>query len=144
MNFEKTLSIIKPNATEKNAIGDIIHRFEKGGLKVIAIKMIQLDREKAEGFYEEHKEAPYFEKLMKFMTRNPIVVQVLEGIDAVQKNRDIMGPTVYQDGPEGSIRWNYADDITYNAVHGSDSPESAAKEIDYFFSNEEIFSQYNV
>ncbi|MBN1501683.1 MAG: nucleoside-diphosphate kinase [Spirochaetes bacterium] len=144
MNFEQTLSIVKPNALEKNALGDIINRFEKSGLKVIAIKMLLLDRQTAAGFYKEHEGQPYFEKLMKFMTRNPIVVQVLEGIDAVAKNREIMGPTSYMNGPEGTIRKDYADDITYNAVHGSDSPESAKKEIAYFFRENEIFPNYSV
>ncbi len=144
MNFERTLSIVKPNALEKNVLGDIINRFERGGLKVIALKMIHLDRETAAGFYKEHEAQPYFEKLMKFMTRNPIVIQVLEGVDAIKKNRDIMGPTNYAAGPAGTIRKDYADDITYNAVHGSDSAESAKKEIAYFFKDSEIFPQYNV
>lgn len=142
MAYEKTLSIIKPNAIEKHAIGDIINSFEKGGLKVTAIKMITLNRERAEKFYAEHEGRPYWEKLMTFMTRNPVIVQVLEGENAIKRNREIMGPTEYEKGPADSIRAKYADDITYNAVHGSDSPESAAKEIDFFFSEEEIFSNY--
>lgn len=142
MAYEKTLSIIKPNAVEKRAIGDIINRFEKGGLKVTALKMIKLDREKAEKFYAEHNGRPYWEKLMTFMLRNPVIVQVLEGENAIKRNREIMGPTEYEKGPEHSIRADYADDITYNAVHGSDSPESAEKEIAFFFSEDEIFSNY--
>lgn len=138
MATERTLSIIKPDAVAKNAIGEIITRFEKAGLKVVAAKMLHLDNDKAGGFYAEHKERPFFNDLVGFMTSGPVVVQVLEGENAVATNRDLMGATNPKDAEPGTIRADFAETIDANAVHGSDSPESAEREISYFFSNDEI------
>lgn len=136
MAVERTLSIIKPDAVAKNAIGEIISRFEKADLKIVAAKMVQLDEETAGGFYAEHKERPFFGDLVSFMTSGPVVVQVLEGEGAILKNRDLMGATNPQEAEAGTIRADFAKSIDENAVHGSDSTESAAREIDYFFSGE--------
>ncbi len=138
MAVERTLSIIKPDAVAKNVIGKIYSRFETNGLQIVASKMQQLSTEKAEGFYAEHKERPFFGDLVKFMTSGPVVVQVLEGENAIAKNRDLMGATNPKEAAEGTIRADFAESIDANAVHGSDSPESAAREVAYFFSDEEI------
>lgn len=136
MAVERTLSIIKPDAVSKNVIGEIYSRFEKAGLRIVAAKMVQLDDEVAGGFYAEHKERPFFKDLVSFMTSGPVMVQVLEGEGAVLKNRDLMGATNPKEADAGTIRADYAESIDENAVHGSDSVESAAREIDYFFSGE--------
>lgn len=138
MANERTLSIIKPDAVAKNAIGDIVARFEKAGLKVVASKMLKLSEDKAGGFYAEHKERPFFGALVGFMTSGPVVVQVLEGENAIALNRDLMGATNPKDAEAGTIRADFAETIDANAVHGSDSAESAEREIAYFFDNDEI------
>ena len=138
MATERTLSIIKPDAVAKNVIGKIISRFEKAGLKVVAAKMIHMDEAQAGGFYAEHKERPFFADLVKFMTSGPVVVQVLEGENAVLANRDLMGATNPKEAAEGTIRADFAESIDANAVHGSDSTTSAAREIAYFFSDGEV------
>lgn len=133
MAVERTLSIVKPDAVAKNVIGEIVTRFEKAGLQVVAAKMIKLDDEKAGGFYAEHKERPFFADLVAFMTSGPVVVQVLEGENAIALNRELMGATNPQEAAEGTIRRDFAESIDANAVHGSDSADSAAREIAYFF-----------
>ena len=138
MAVERTLSIIKPDAVAKNVIGDIVSRFEKADLKVVAMKMVHLSDEQAGGFYAEHKDRPFFKDLVSFMTSGPVVVQVLEGEDAVTKNRDLMGATNPADAAAGTIRADFAQTIDENAVHGSDSTESAAREVAYFFADEEL------
>lgn len=138
MTVQRTLSIIKPDAVAKNVIGEIIARFEQANLTVVAAKMVHLSKEQAEGFYAEHKERPFFGALVEFMTSGPVVVQVLEGEDAVIKNRDLMGATNPQEAEAGTIRSDFAQSIDANAVHGSDSPESAAREVSYFFEDSEI------
>ena len=138
MAIEKTLSIIKPDAVRKNLIGKIISRFEENGLHLVAGKLIHLDDEMASGFYAEHDGKPFFEDLKKFMTSGPVFVQVLEGENAVQKNRELMGSTNPQEADPGTIRSDFANSIDANAVHGSDSLISAEREIKYFFNEEEI------
>ena len=138
MAVERTLSIIKPDAVGKNIVGKIYSRFETNGLRIVASKMLRLSDEVAGGFYAEHQERPFFPDLIKFMTSGPVVVQVLEGEGAVVKNRDLMGATNPKEAAEGTIRADYASSIDANAVHGSDSPESAAREIAYFFAASEI------
>ncbi|AZZ99418.1 MULTISPECIES: nucleoside-diphosphate kinase [Pseudoalteromonas] len=138
MALERTFSIVKPDAVAKNHIGAIYNRFESAGLKIVAAKMIHLSQEKAEGFYAEHKERPFFGALVEFMTSGPVMVQVLEGEDAIRKNREIMGATNPAEALAGTLRADYADSIDENAVHGSDAPESAAREIAYFFTEEEL------
>lgn len=138
MAIERTISIIKPDAVAKNVIGDIYSRFEKAGLQVIAARMMHLSQEQAEGFYAEHKERPFFGALVSFMTSGPVMVQVLEGEGAVLKNRDLMGATNPADAAAGTIRADFAQSIDENAVHGSDSVESAAREIAYFFSDDQV------
>jgi len=138
MAIERTLSIIKPDAVAKNVIGEIESRFEKAGLKIVAMKMIHMDDEKAGGFYAEHKERPFFGDLVSFMTSGPVVVQALEGENAVLLNRELMGATNPQEAEAGTIRADFADTIDANAVHGSDSTESAAREVAYFFAEDEI------
>ena len=138
MSVERTLSIIKPDAVGKNVIGEIVSRFEKGGLKVVAMKMLQLDEKSAGGFYAEHKGKPFFDDLMEFMTSGPVIVQVLEGENAIARNRELMGATNPADAAPGTIRADFAKSIDANAVHGSDSPQSAQREVGYFFSDEEI------
>lgn len=138
MAIERTLSIVKPDAVEKNLIGKILSRFEKAGLKPVAIKMLHLSRQQAEGFYAEHKERPFFGELVDFMTSGPVVVQVLEGENAVALNREIMGATNPANAGEGTIRKDFAESMGRNAVHGSDSEQSAAREIGYFFEPGEI------
>ena len=138
MAVERTLSIIKPDAVAKNVIGEIESRFEKAGLRIVAMKMVHLSDEKAGGFYAEHKERPFFKDLVSFMTSGPVVVQVLEGEDAVAKNRELMGATNPKDAAAGTIRADFASTIDENAVHGSDSTTSAAREIAYFFADDEL------
>ena len=138
MAVERTLSIIKPDAGAKNVIGKIYSRFETNGLKIVAAKMIHMDDAKAGGFYAEHKERPFFKDLVEFMTSGPVVVQVLEGEGAVAKNRELMGATNPAEAAEGTIRADFANSIDANAVHGSDSTESAAREVAYFFAEDEI------
>lgn len=138
MAVERTLSIIKPDAVAKNVVGEINARFEKAGLRIVAMKMLRLDDELAGGFYAEHKERPFFPALVEFMTSGPVVVQVLEGEGAVLKNRDLMGATNPQEAAAGTIRADFAETIDANAVHGSDSVESAAREVSYFFKADEI------
>ena len=138
MAIERTLSIIKPDAVAKNVIGEIENRFEKAGLQIVAMKMIQLDDEVAGGFYAEHRERPFFQDLVGFMTSGPVVVQVLEGDDAIAKNRELMGATNPQEAAAGTIRADFAESIDANAVHGSDSAASAEREIAYFFEAHEL------
>ncbi|KGK00664.1 nucleoside-diphosphate kinase [Thalassotalea sp. ND16A] len=138
MAIERTFSIVKPDAVAKNVIGSIYNRFESAGLKIVAAKMIHLSREKAEGFYAEHAERPFFGALVDFMTSGPVMVQVLEGENAVLKNREIMGATNPSDALAGTLRHDFAESIDENACHGSDALESAAREIAYFFSDEEV------
>ena len=136
MAIERTLSIIKPDAVAKNVIGQIYSRFENAGLKIVAAKMVHLSQERAEGFYAVHKERPFFKDLVAFMTSGPVMVQVLEGENAVTKNRELMGATNPKNADAGTIRADFADSIDENAVHGSDSAENAAIEIAYFFGEE--------
>ena len=138
MAVERTLSIVKPDAVGKNVIGEIYTRFEQAGLRVVAAKMLHLSDQVAGGFYAEHKERPFFADRVTFMTSGPIMVQVLEGEGAVLKNRDLMGATNPKEAAAGTIRADFAETIDANAVHGSDSPESAAREIAYFFAASEI------
>ena len=137
--IERTLSIIKPDAVRKNIVGEIYSRFEKAGLKIKCAKSIWLDRGTAEGFYQEHEGKGFFEDLMQFMTSGPIFVQVLEGENAIELNRKLMGATDPQKADVGTIRADYAQSVDANAVHGSDSPESAIREIAYFFDAEQLF-----
>ena len=138
MAVERTLSIIKPDAVAKNVIGKIYSRFETNGLQIVASRMMSLSEEVAGGFYAEHRERPFFPALIEFMTSGPVVVQVLEGDNAIATNRDLMGATNQQEAAEGTIRADFAESIDANAVHGSDSPESAAREIAYFFAANEV------
>ncbi len=133
MALERTFSIIKPDAVAKNIIGKIYSRFEDNGLKIVASKMLHLTREQAEGFYAVHKERPFFKDLCDFMTSGPVMVQVLEGENAITKNREIMGATNPQEAAPGTIRADFAQTVDENAVHGSDAPETAAVEIAFFF-----------
>ncbi len=142
MSIEKTFSIIKPNAVEDNNIGNIIARFEKEGLKIAAAKLVHLSKEKAEGFYIEHKERPFFGSLVSFMTSGPVVLMVLQGENAVEKNRQIMGATNPNDAAPGTLRKLYAKSIEANAVHGSDSKASADREIAYFFDTNEVKNRF--
>jgi|TARA_B100001094_G_scaffold182397_1_gene176803 nucleoside-diphosphate kinase len=139
MTIQRTLSIIKPDATSKNIIGKIIDRFEENGLKVVAGKLIHMDQIKAAGFYAEHEGRPFFPNLVEYMTSAPVFVQVLEGDNAVLKNRELMGATNPSEADPGTIRADFAETIDANAVHGSDSTDSAAREISYFFDDSEIF-----
>ena len=141
MAIERTLSIIKPDAVGKNIIGKIISRLEDNGLNLVAGKLIHLSDNMASGFYAEHDGKPFFDDLKRFMTSGPVFVQVLEGENAVQKNRDLMGSTNPQEAESGSIRADFAKSIDANAVHGSDSIESAKREIEYFFDPEEILNK---
>lgn len=138
MAVERTLSIIKPDAVGKNVIGEIYTRFEQAGLRIVASKMLRLSDEVAGGFYAEHKERPFYGDLVAFMTSGPVVVQVLEGESAITKNRELMGATNPKEAAPGTIRADFAQSIDANAVHGSDSAESAAREIAYFFAASEI------
>ncbi|MCO5142874.1 MAG: nucleoside-diphosphate kinase [Oligoflexia bacterium] len=138
MATEMTFSIIKPNAVKKNVIGKIISRFEDNGIEVVASKMVRLSKEKTEGFYIEHKDRPFFDSLVRFMTSGPLMLMVLKGENVVTKNREIMGATDPSKAAEGTIRKDFADSIEANAVHGSDSPTSAQREIAYFFDKNEV------
>ena len=141
MSVERTLSIIKPDAVAKNAIGQIYARFEKAGLKVIAAKMAYLSRHDAEGFYAVHKGRPFFNDLVEFMSSGPVMIQVLEGDNAILKNRDLMGATDPKKAAAGTIRADFAQSIDANAVHGSDGPETAREEIAYFFAQHHVYSR---
>ena len=141
MALERTLSIIKPDAVAKNVIGEIYSRFEKNGLKVVASKMKHLSRAEAEGFYAVHRERPFFNALVEFMISGPVMIQALEGENAVLKHRDLMGATNPKDAAPGTIRADFADSIDANAVHGSDAAETAKVEIAYFFAETEVFSR---
>lgn len=138
MAIERTFSIIKPDAVAKNVIGEIYSRFEKSGLKIVAAKMIHLTQDQAEGFYAIHKERPFFKDLVKFMISGPVMMQVLEGDNAIVKNREIMGATNPKDAAPGTIRADFANSIDENAVHGSDAAETAKEEIAFFFSDHEL------
>jgi nucleoside-diphosphate kinase len=140
--MERTFSIIKPNAVADNNIGNIIGRFEKEGLRIAALKLAHLSKEKAEGFYIEHKDRPFFGSLVGFMTEGPVVLMVLEGENAVEKNRKIMGATNPANAEENTIRKLYAKSIEANAVHGSDSQAAADREINYFFDKNEVKARY--
>ena len=141
MAVERTLSIIKPDAVKKNVIGQIIARFEEAGLKVVAARMQHLSRREAEGFYAVHRERPFFRDLVDFMISGPVLVQVLEGDNAIAKNRDLMGATDPKKAARGTIRADFAASIDANAVHGSDGPETARTEIAYFFKPKEVISR---
>lgn len=141
MAVEMTLSIVKPDAVSKNVIGQIYSRFEKAGLKIVAARMLSLSQSQAEGFYAVHRGRPFFRDLVKFMVSGPIIVQVLEGEDAIAKNRELMGATDPKKAKTGTIRADFAESIDANAVHGSDGPETARTEIGFFFPACEIFSR---
>lgn len=138
MSLERTISIIKPDAVAKNVIGEIYSRFEKAGLKIVAAKMMQLSEEKAGEFYAVHKERPFYGELIAFMTSGPVMVQILEGEDAIAKNREVMGATNPKEAAAGTIRADFAESIDENAVHGSDGPNTAKAEMAFFFSDDEI------
>ena len=140
MSLERTLSIVKPDAVRKNVIGKILDRFETAGLKVIACKMLLLTRDQAEGFYAVHRERAFFRELVEYMVSGPVVIQVLEGEGAIQRNREVMGATNPQDADPGTIRADFAESVQANAVHGSDGPKTAQNEIAFFFSDDEICS----
>ncbi len=141
MSQERTISIIKPDAVAKNVIGEIYSRFEKSGLKIVAAKMIQLSEEKAGEFYAVHKERPFYGELVAFMTSGPVMVQVLEGENAISVHRDVMGATNPKEAAAGTIRADFADSIDENAVHGSDGPDTAKAEMAFFFSDDELCSR---
>ncbi len=141
MALQRTLSIIKPDAVKKNVIGQILSRFEGAELKIAAMRLTLLSREEAAGFYAVHKDRPFFKDLVEFMISGPVCIQVLEGDDAIQKNRDLMGATDPKQADDGTIRADFAESIDANAVHGSDSPENAATEIAYFFPSMNIYSR---
>ncbi len=141
MALERTLSIVKPDAVKKNAIGKILARFEAAGLRIVAARMMHLSREQAEGFYAVHRQRPFFRDLVQFMTSGPVLIQVLEGENAIAKNRELMGATDPKKAERGTIRADFADSIDANAVHGSDSPDSARMEVAYFFPACEVFSR---
>ncbi|TMH26393.1 MAG: nucleoside-diphosphate kinase [Betaproteobacteria bacterium] len=141
MALERTLSIVKPDAVKKNAIGKILARFEAAGLRIVAARMMHLSREQAEGFYAVHRQRPFFRDLVQFMTSGPVLIQVLEGENAIAKNRELMGATDPRKAERGTIRADFADSIDANAVHGSDSPDSARMEVAYFFPACEVFSR---
>jgi nucleoside-diphosphate kinase len=138
MAVERTLSIIKPDGVEKNLIGEIYRRFEKAGLQIVGAKMLHLSRAQAEGFYAVHRGRPFYADLVKYVTSGPVMIQALEGVDAIRKNRDIMGATNPKEAKPGTIRADFAESIEENIVHGSDGPSTAAEEIKYFFSEKEI------
>jgi nucleoside-diphosphate kinase len=136
--MEKTLSIIKPDGVQRGIIGEVVRRLEDSGMRIIAMKMLKMNKSQAEGFYAVHKERPFFESLTDFMTSGPVVVMVLEGKNVIAKYRELMGATNYKEAAEGTIRRDFATDIEKNVVHGSDAPETAAFEIGYFFNRLEI------
>jgi nucleoside-diphosphate kinase len=138
MAVERTLSIIKPDAVAKNVIGQIYSRFEQAGLKIVAAKMLHFSREQAQAFYAVHKARPFYDELVDFMTSGPVMVQVLEGENAIEKNREVMGATNPQEAAEGTIRADFASSIDENAVHGSDGPDTARTEVAFFFQDDEI------
>lgn len=138
MASERTLSIIKPGAVEKKAIGEIISRFEQAGLRIIGCRMENLTKEQARGFYAEHEGKPFYEELVDYMTSGPVVLQVLEGDNAIAKNREIMGATNPAEAAPGTLRAEFADSMTANAVHGSDAPETARREVAFFFDDNQI------
>lgn len=138
MAQERTFSIVKPDAVARNLIGEIYSRFEKNGLRIIAARMLRMSREQAEGFYGEHRGKPFFDDLVAYMTSGPVMVQVLEGDDAIAQNRKLMGATNPKDAEPGTIRADFAESVEANAVHGSDSPASAAREIAFFFDEADI------
>lgn len=139
--MQRTLSIIKPDAVSRNVIGEIYTRFERAGLKIVAARMQHLSREQAEGFYAVHRERPFFNDLVEFMTSGPVMIQVLEGADAIARNRELMGATDPRQAAPGTIRADFATSIDANAVHGSDAEETAAEEIRFFFGDDEIYSR---
>ena len=141
MAIERTLSIIKPDAVAKNVIGKIVARFEAAGLKIVAAKLVHLSRNEAEQFYAVHKERPFFKDLVEFMISGPVFVQVLEGEDAIAKNRDLMGATDPKKAAAGTIRADFADSIDANAVHGSDAPETAKNEVSFFFAGLNVYAR---
>jgi nucleoside-diphosphate kinase len=141
MAVERTLSIVKPDAVKKNVIGEILARFEKAGLRIVAARMTHLSREQAEGFYAVHRSRPFFRDLVDFMISGPVLVQVLEGEDAIAKNRELMGATDPKKAAKGTIRADFAESIDANAVHGSDGPDTARVEVAYFFPACEVFSR---
>ncbi|HYY60266.1 MAG TPA: nucleoside-diphosphate kinase [Burkholderiales bacterium] len=141
MALERTLSIIKPDAVKKNVIGRIVARFEAAGLRIVAARMLHLSREQAEGFYAVHRQRPFFRDLVQFMTSGPVLIQVLEGENAIAKNRELMGATDPKKAERGTIRADFAESIDANAVHGSDSPDTARMEVAYFFPSCEVFSR---
>ena len=138
MTIERTFSIVKPDGVEKNLIGEVYRRFEQAGLQIVASRMLQLSREQAEGFYAVHSERPFFNDLVSYMISGPVIVQVLEGENAIQKNREIMGATNPADADPGTIRKDFAASIEENVVHGSDGPDTAAEEIRYFFADDQL------
>src|SRR5512135_331834 len=138
MALERTLSIVKPDGVRKNVIGDVYHRFEKAGLRIVAARMMRLTQAQAEAFYGVHRERPFFKDLVSYMISGPVVVQVLEGENAVARNREVMGATDPKKAAPGTIRADFAESIEANSVHGSDSPENAAREIAFFFADTEI------
>lgn len=141
MPVERTLSIIKPDAVRRNIIGEILARLERGGLKIVAARMLRMTREQAERFYEVHRERPFYDDLCDFMSSGPVLVQVLEGEGAIGRNRDLMGATNPKEADPGTIRADFADSIEANAVHGSDGPETAHREIEFFFKPDDIHSR---
>jgi len=141
MAIERTLSIIQPDAVAKNVIGKIVSRFEAAGLKIVAAKLVHLSRNEAEQFYSVHKERPFFKDLVEFMISGPVFVQVLEGENAIAKNRDLMGATDPKKAAAGTIRADFADSIDANAVHGSDAPETAANEVSFFFAGLNVYAR---
>ncbi len=138
MSQERTLSIVKPDGVQRNLIGEVYRRFEAAGLEVVAARMLKLRQDQAEQFYEVHRERPFFADLVSYMTSGPVMVQVLEGEGAIAKNRELMGATNPSEADPGTIRADYAESIEQNVVHGSDSPDTAAREVSFFFSGEEI------
>jgi len=141
MALERTLSIIKPDAVKKNVIGKILARFEAAGLRIVAARMMHLSREQAEGFYAVHRQRPFFRDLVQFMTSGPVLIQVLEGENAIARNRELMGATDPKKAERGTIRADFAESIDANAVHGSDSPDTAHMEVAYFFPGCDVFSR---
>lgn len=138
MTIERTFSIVKPDGVQKNLIGEVYRRFEQAGLQIVAARMVHLSREQAEGFYAVHKERPFYNDLVSYMISGPVVVQVLEGENAIQKNREIMGATNPADADPDTIRKDFAESIEENVVHGSDRPDTAAEEIRFFFSDDQL------